>query len=374
MSVKRFATAHVKAAGDGETGNGAFSAILSTSNVDRDGETIKAYAFEKDAPLPLRITIDADHGMSVEKTVGSAVPSYTEDGELRVDGEFASTPLAQEVRTLVNEGHISTMSVAFMNAKYASKGSSEIISAELLNGSFVAIPSNRESVVLSSKELSQKVGARNSMKDAERIQAIHDHALALGAKASTSDGASEDSESADDAAADTAAGAETDSKSWARGHAKFVRRKAVAGSYEQRQQAVMDALDQIYETDWSADEWEYAYPRSTFDDSVVFHVGGNTDNNGNWQASYTVNSDGTVTLGTPRRVTLVEQVIPVDTANTSEASSDAGSSDDTATAEVGATASTLAVAPDSAEAKRAEYRRRIRSRQYAAAAASAAVK
>jgi hypothetical protein len=50
---------------------------------------------------------------------------------------------------------------------------------ELLNGAFVAIPSNREALVLASKGL--KAGARNSASDAEALQGIHDAAAGLGA-------------------------------------------------------------------------------------------------------------------------------------------------------------------------------------------------
>jgi HK97 family phage prohead protease len=85
--------------------------------------------------------------------------------------------------------------------------------------------------------------------------------------------------------------------------------KAVQGSYEQAQQAIRDAISQQYEKS-TADDYVYAYPMATFGDSVVFRVSGG-DSAGQWQATYTLNDDGTVTLGTPERVNLVEQIIPV---------------------------------------------------------------
>lgn len=163
----------------GETDDfpGTFEVALSTPNEDRDGDTLLPGDWKM--PLPEHITFDSDHGMSVATTVGSGVPRIDETtGNLVVSGSYSSLPRAQEVRTLVNEGHIRTTSVAFMTSKTTKDGKTASV-RELLNGAFVAIPSNREALVMASKAV--KAGARNSMKDADMIQAIHDHALALGA-------------------------------------------------------------------------------------------------------------------------------------------------------------------------------------------------
>ncbi len=145
---KRFFVGEVKAVADSTNPNGEFEVILSAPTLDRDGEVIDAKAFD---PLPDHITFDIDHGMSVSTTVGSGVPRY--DGELlKVKGAYASTDLGQTVRTLVDEGHIRTTSVAFMDAKREVKdGTPHITKAELLNGAFVAVPSNRQALVLASK-------------------------------------------------------------------------------------------------------------------------------------------------------------------------------------------------------------------------------
>jgi hypothetical protein len=157
---------------------GSFEVILSSQTKDRDGETLLKDGWK--LPLPEHITFDSDHGMTVEKTVGSGVPRIDEEtGNLIVSGTYSSLSRAQEVRTLVNEGHIRTTSVAFMTEKTQKDGAT-VTQRELLNGAFVAIPSNREALVLSSKGL--KAGARNSASDAEKIQGIHDHAAALGAE------------------------------------------------------------------------------------------------------------------------------------------------------------------------------------------------
>lgn len=156
-TTKMFALGEVKAVEDDESPFGSFDVVLSAPTLDRDGEVIDAKVFE---PLPDHITFDIDHGMSTATTVGSGVPSYDEQGRLRVKGTYSSIPRAQEVRTLVREGHIRTTSVAFMGAVREEKdGVPHIVKAELLNGAFVPIPSNRESVVLSAKSYDEKAGA-----------------------------------------------------------------------------------------------------------------------------------------------------------------------------------------------------------------------
>lgn len=165
--TKMFALGEVKAVEDADGDpNGEFDVILSAPTLDRDGEVLDSKIFE---PLPDHITFDIDHGMSTATTVGSGTPFY--DGEkLRVKGTYSSIPRAQEVRTLVREGHIRTTSVAFMGAVREEKdGVPHVVKAELLNGAFVPIPSNRESVVLSAKSYAQKAGAAPRLVPTVRI-------------------------------------------------------------------------------------------------------------------------------------------------------------------------------------------------------------
>lgn len=151
MESKQFGAVDVvlKAA-DEKDGPGTFEAILSAPTLDRDGEIIDPKAFE---PLPDHITIDVDHGMSVGTTVGSGVPFYDDD-VLMFRGTFSSLPRAQEVRTLVQEGHIRKMSVAFRDAareEDEESGVAHITRAELLNAAIVPIPSNRDADILAAK-------------------------------------------------------------------------------------------------------------------------------------------------------------------------------------------------------------------------------
>lgn len=165
MTSKRYGEVDVsiKAVDDTTVESGEFEAILSAPTLDRDGEVIDPKAFE---PLPDHITIDVDHGMSVSTTVGSGTPFY--DGDLLMfRGAFSSLPRAQEVRTLVQEGHIRKMSVAFRDAKYAEDddGIPHITKAELLNAAIVPIPSNREADILAAKAAAVAEWVRRASED-----------------------------------------------------------------------------------------------------------------------------------------------------------------------------------------------------------------
>jgi phage head maturation protease len=106
---KTFAVAEVKSA-ESDNPSGEFEVILSAETLDRDGEIIDKGAFE---PLPDSIPFHAFHDFN--DPIGRAVPFY--DGDvLKARGTFASTPRAQEIRTLVAEGVIGHTSVGFMAA------------------------------------------------------------------------------------------------------------------------------------------------------------------------------------------------------------------------------------------------------------------
>lgn len=182
-----------------DDGPGSFEGVMSAPVLDRDNEIVDSKAFE---PLPEHITIDIDHGLTVATTVGSGTPYYDGDGLLKVKGTFASTPLGQEVRTLVKEGHIRHMSVAFRNAVRETDekdGVQHVRKGELVNCTITGIPANLATAVTA------KVGARNSAKDMERIQGTHDHMVELGAQCSGKHLSAADNKSADTEPPDTAA-------------------------------------------------------------------------------------------------------------------------------------------------------------------------
>jgi HK97 family phage prohead protease len=158
----------VKDAGEGK-GHGEFEAILSAPTLDRDGEVVAPKAFD---PLPESIVIHVDHAFGVKTAVARAVPRYEGD-LLLARGFFGSDPDSQAVRQKVKDGIITTMSVGFMNAKREDvDGVPHVIKGELLEASFVSVPSNREALVLAAK-------AANFGDD--ETQKMHDLAVANGA-------------------------------------------------------------------------------------------------------------------------------------------------------------------------------------------------
>lgn len=173
---KTFAVAEVRST-EGDSTSGEFEVILSAETLDRDGEIVDAKAFE---PLPESIPFHAFHDF--HDPIGRAVPFY-DGGTLKARGTFASTPRAQEIRTLVTEGVIGHTSIGFMAAIRAEQGDQppHVTKGELLEGSFVSVPSNRDAAVLVAKGLEERAGMRDS-KDVEQQQSSHDFAVAHGAK------------------------------------------------------------------------------------------------------------------------------------------------------------------------------------------------
>lgn len=170
----------------GETdGPGTFHAIISSEKRDRDGETL--WADEWKTPLPEHIQIVGDHDNNhIMSTVGSGMPVMEADKKIHVRGSYADTDYAQNARKLVNGKHLRHLSVAYREEK----GQKGAVSRELINASFVNVPSNIDAVVLDSKSYdgSQKEFAEmvvkqlSEMTPADRLQAIHDMSFNLGAQ------------------------------------------------------------------------------------------------------------------------------------------------------------------------------------------------
>jgi hypothetical protein len=165
---KKSATALVQAGDD----PGSFEILLSTSARDRDNEVVSAKDWEQ--PLPDSIPLNSDHNPSVHAVVRSGQPWLDADGNLRVVGKFASTPEGQHLRTLVNEGHVFSVSVEFI--RNAAKGVNTLV-----GGAFVTVPANPEARVLSAKafgdQLDRIVKAASAGADVSAmLRAIHDAA------------------------------------------------------------------------------------------------------------------------------------------------------------------------------------------------------
>jgi len=276
---------------------GSFRVVLSAPTLDRDGDTLLPEEWKQ--PLPDHITFDVDHEMSVRGTIGSGQPYINDKGQvpdapqgaLIVDGTFSSLQQAQDARTLVKEGHIRTTSVAFMTERSKSKDGVTSVTRELLNGAFVAIPSNREALVLSSKGL--KAGARHNATDLNIIQQIHDLSKKL----------LEDS---------------TIPEADLTKAARKATVKAVQGSLEETQERASDALTDAYGTG------AYVWLVATLPDSLVFQISQpDSSDSETYQQSYT--DDGSVITLTGERVAVdLTQIVKPDP---DEEAADSGASD-----------------------------------------------
>ena len=185
---------------ESENPNGEFDVILSTNDLDRDGDNLNPDEWKQ--PLPEHITFDSDHGMSVATTVGSGKPFINDAGQLQVRGTYASTDHAQNTRKLVSEGHIRNVSVAYLERKAKSKDAKP--ERELLNGAFVAVPANPKAVVLASKSVTTD-------ELDELIDRAAKAAVAEYVKASTPDEGGQPQESAEESAAESADAADDES-------------------------------------------------------------------------------------------------------------------------------------------------------------------
>jgi hypothetical protein len=189
------------------SGNGEFDMLLSNAALDRDGEVLRPEDWAQ--PLPKSISISINHSPDVSDVVGSGTPFLDEQGNLRVKGTFTSTPEAQHIRTLVNEGHMTSVSVEFLRKDHNGRTVNELVA-----GSFVTLPANTEAKVLASKGaltfdaftaladgLATK--AADSPDGMALLQAIHDASAHLGAACMQAPD-DDDDEDYDDGASDGA--------------------------------------------------------------------------------------------------------------------------------------------------------------------------
>jgi len=147
MEILQKSLAAIESSDDEKFGpNGGFTAVLSNESLDRDQEIVDLPGW---MPFQDRYPLDFDHEMSVAGTIGSYHP-YIDGKNVMMDAYFSSIPKAQEVRTLVKEGHIRNVSVAFMTDRTKKDGPRR----EMLNAGIVAIPANRDAVIMAAKAVS----------------------------------------------------------------------------------------------------------------------------------------------------------------------------------------------------------------------------
>jgi hypothetical protein len=126
---------------------GTFLVELSNESLDGDGDTLKGDEWEQ--PLPQQITFVNDHTHKMASVVGSAAPALV-DGKIICKGEWAATNAAQDTRKVIK--HVPYVSVAYREKQDRKAGT---VSRELVNGSFVVVPSNIKARVLASKSVDE---------------------------------------------------------------------------------------------------------------------------------------------------------------------------------------------------------------------------
>jgi hypothetical protein len=92
--------------------------------------TVPAFADEW-TTLPPSIPVFADGQISPDHTVGSAIPSWDEHGDLRLVGTFRSTERATQMKQSLHEGQ-HTVALLFMSPSSTAPFGRELIAATVV--------------------------------------------------------------------------------------------------------------------------------------------------------------------------------------------------------------------------------------------------
>lgn len=156
MELKYFET-QVKSASLADYPHGAIEGIASTDTLDRDGDIIdhEGWDFEefKKNGMPLLWNHQKD------KPIGKLFQLTNQGGKLFYKAGFSKIPLAQEVRTLVDEDIVKFASVGFMptdgegDIEWTSEDKRIFHKQKLVEVSLATIPSNLEAEILTVRSL-----------------------------------------------------------------------------------------------------------------------------------------------------------------------------------------------------------------------------
>lgn len=133
----------IKQLGTGEDDR-TFEVIASTPAIDRDGETIDQRGWDLTNFAKNPVILFGHNYWSLP--IGKGTEWSIEEGMLRLKGVFASekaNPVAENVFQLVKEGILKAVSVGFIARE---RVGNQITKAELLEVSFVPVPSNPEAL------------------------------------------------------------------------------------------------------------------------------------------------------------------------------------------------------------------------------------
>lgn len=144
---KKLADAMVKEAltvqGKKPVGEGEFEVIATNEAVDRDGEIIKVTGWEFANFMKNPILLFGHNYWEMDNIIGAVTEIEIVDGNVVARGVFARTIEGQMARKLYEDGILRTVSVGFMVLE---RNGNIITRAELLELSFVPVPSNPEAL------------------------------------------------------------------------------------------------------------------------------------------------------------------------------------------------------------------------------------
>lgn len=127
---------------------GTFKVIATDETKDRDGDIITLDGWEIENYLKNPVIL-ANHTYSIENIIGKATKIYAQNNQIIVEGVFSkSNPLGVLAQRLYKEGMLKTVSVGFIGKE---RQGEKITKKELLELSFVAVPSNPSAVSLDAK-------------------------------------------------------------------------------------------------------------------------------------------------------------------------------------------------------------------------------
>lgn len=133
----------MKTKSSSDSDSGTFKVIVSTADVDRQGESVSQAGWDLSFYKSNPVVLWAHDYASLP--IGVCTSIDVKDGKLVAEGKFApadANPLAQQIRKLYDLGMVNTTSVGFIPKEFDQSRDGVISKSELLEFSFVPVPAN----------------------------------------------------------------------------------------------------------------------------------------------------------------------------------------------------------------------------------------
>lgn len=153
-----------------KAGGAGFEGWASTSQLDRQGDIVLPSAFAASLPAfkangPIFWNHAEVHD-PLAMPIGRTTDAEIRDGGLYIKARWANTTQAQEVRQLVTDGIVSTMSIGFNPISSVVKGGVNYIDQlELMEVSVVAIPANTGAIITTAKSVLTSIQTKDAADD-----------------------------------------------------------------------------------------------------------------------------------------------------------------------------------------------------------------